>query len=134
MKSLNTSNVQKPTLIKKTAMAGLIFLGALVFVKVSLSVYYTICAIQENYRGDEGRSIKEIERAATIYGMQHNGKLPDSMEDLTKETDDKPALLHYRTDIWGTPYQFKRNGRKVTITSAGPDRKFNTEDDVTNKE
>lgn len=132
MKSLNTSNVQKLTPIKKTAMIVLIFIGALVFVKVNLSVYYTVCAIQENYRGDERRSIREIERAAAIYGLQHNGKLPDSMEDLTKETDDKPALLHYRTDLWGTPYQFKKNGRNVTITSAGPDRKFGTKDDVTN--
>jgi hypothetical protein len=132
VKSLNTSNVQKLTPIKKTAMIVLIFIGALVLVKANLFVYNWVCIIQEHRRHHEKRYIGEIERAATIYGMKHNGKLPDSMEDLTKETDDKPALLHYRTDLWGTPYQFKRNGRKVTITSAGPDRKFNTKDDVTN--
>ncbi len=119
-------------MIKKTAMIVLIIIGALVFVKANLFVYYTICAIQENYRGDERRRIREIEKAIQIYMTMHKWRVPDSMEDLTKETDDKPALLHYRTDLWGTPYQFIKNGREVTITSAGPDRKFGTKDDVTN--
>ena len=82
------------------------------------------------------KGIEEIRKAATIYQMQHAGRLPDSIADLTKESDNgyqSPLLKsHYNTDSWGTPYQFKRNGRKVAITSAGRDKKFGTKDDVTN--
>lgn len=115
-------------------MAVLIFIGALVFVKVSLRVYYTICAIQENYRGDEKRYIKEIENAVQIYQMQHNGRGPAAIEELTHGTDDKSPLLKsgQLVDSWRTPYRFEKSGKAWTITSAGPDRKFNTKDDVTN--
>lgn len=35
-------------------------------------------------------------------------------------------------DRWGTPYRFHQlSGQKMEITSAGPDRKFGTEDDAT---
>ena len=82
------------------------------------------------------KSIKEIQKAATIYQMQHAGRLPDSIADLTKEDEngEQRALLnpYYRADAWDTPYKFEKNGRKVTITSAGADKKFGTKDDVTN--
>lgn len=123
-------------MIKKTAMIVLIIVGALVLVKVNLSVYYTICAIQENFRGDERRYIGEIEKAVQIYQMQHNGRGPHAIADLTVGTDDKSPLLKpgQLMDSWRTPYRFDKSGKAWTITSAGPDRKFNTEDDVTNKE
>ncbi len=83
------------------------------------------------------KSIEEIQKAATIYQMQHAGRLPDSIADLTKESENgyqSPLLKsHYNTDSWGTPYQFKKNRRKVTITSAGSDRIFGTEDDLANE-
>jgi hypothetical protein len=84
------------------------------------------------------KSIEEIQKAATIYQMQHAGRLPDSIADLTKEDEniERRALLepsYYSMDAWGTPYQFEKNRRTVTITSAGSDRKFGTEDDLANE-
>jgi hypothetical protein len=122
-------------MIKKTAIIVLMFIIALVFVKGSLFVYNSICIIQEHRRYHEKRSIGEIEKALQIYKLQHNGRVPDSIEDLAKEErDDRPPLLRSGAllDSWRTPYRFEKNGKAWTITSAGPDRKFGTKDDVTN--
>lgn len=79
-------------------------------------------------------SIAEIEKAAQIYSMKHNGKLPNSIEDLTQSTDTTEGLLKEGniTDAWGTEFQFTKSGKKIKITSAGPDGEFGTEDDLTN--
>lgn len=33
-------------------------------------------------------------------------------------------------DPWGKPYQYRLNGKKMSVISAGPDGKFDTADDV----
>lgn len=81
-------------------------------------------------------SIKEIQNAAATYQMQHNGRGPATIEELTHGTEEKSPLLKSDclVDAWRTPFRFEKNGRLYTITSAGSDRKFNTKDDVTNME
>jgi hypothetical protein len=78
--------------------------------------------------------IWEIEKAVQIYSMQHNGKFPNSIEDLVTGTEDHPGLLKKGNiiDNWGTPYGYSRFGKKIRISSAGPDRKVGTQDDITN--
>ena len=81
------------------------------------------------------KSIEEIQKAVEIYKLMHNGRGPDSIEVLAKEgSDERPPLLRSGAlvDSWRTPYRFEKNGKAWTITSAGPDRKFGTKDDVTN--
>jgi general secretion pathway protein G len=79
-------------------------------------------------------SINTIEQAIQIFAMGHNGKLPDSLEELTQGTDDKPGPLKESAlaDSWGTPFQYTKQGKKVKLVSAGPDGDFGTEDDITN--
>ena len=79
-------------------------------------------------------SITAIEQAVQIFAMQHNGKLPDSLEELTAGTDDAPGLLKEGAlnDSWGSPFAFAKTGKKFKITSAGPDGEQGTEDDITN--
>lgn len=79
-------------------------------------------------------SITEIYKACQIYAMDHNGKFPDSIENLTQATDKAEPLLEANniTDAWGTPFQFSKNGKKIKITSAGPDGEFGGDDDLTN--
>lgn len=79
-------------------------------------------------------SIATIEDACNIFSMKHNGKFPDTLDELTQGTDDKPGLLKEGAlnDSWGTAFQYQRHGRKITITSAGPDLEMGTEDDITN--
>lgn len=79
-------------------------------------------------------SIATIEQAVQIFAMNHNGKLPDNLDELTQGTDDKPALLKSGAlnDSWGTPFTYSKQGKKFTITSAGPDCEMGSQDDITN--
>ena len=53
---------------------------------------------------------------------------------LLKETEDEDALLQGEyVDPWGTEIKYERRGKKrPLLTSAGPDKEFGTEDDITN--
>ena len=79
-------------------------------------------------------SITAIEQAVQIFAMRHNGKLPDSLEELTAGTDDAPGLLKEGAlnDSWGSPFTFTKTGKKFKIVSAGPDGEVGGEDDITN--
>jgi general secretion pathway protein G len=79
-------------------------------------------------------SITAIEQAVQIFAMRHNGKLPDSIEELTAGTDDAPGLLKEGAlnDSWGTPFGYTKQGKKFKVSSAGPDGELGTEDDLTN--
>ena len=79
-------------------------------------------------------SITAIEQAVQIFAMRHNGKLPDSLDELTAGTDDAPGLLKEGAlnDSWGTPFQYTKTGKKFKIVSGGPDGEIGGEDDITN--
>jgi general secretion pathway protein G len=79
-------------------------------------------------------SIATIEQAVQIFAMGHNGKLPDSLEELTQGTDDKPGPLKESAlnDSWGTPFQYTKQGKRFKIVSAGPDGEIGGDDDLTN--
>lgn len=79
-------------------------------------------------------SINTIEQAIQIFSMKHNGKLPDTLEELTQGTDENPGLLKEAAlnDSWGTPFSYSHRGRKITIISGGPDGQIGTDDDITN--
>lgn len=79
-------------------------------------------------------SIQTIEQACQMFSMSHNGKLPDTLAELTEGTDEKPGLLKEASlvDPWGTEFGYQKKGRKIIITCAGPDCEMGTEDDITN--
>jgi len=79
-------------------------------------------------------SITAIEQAVQIFAMNHNGKLPDQLEELTQGTDDAPGLIKEGAinDSWGSPFTYTKTGKKFKIVSAGPDGETGTEDDITN--
>lgn len=79
-------------------------------------------------------SIATIEQAINIYSMKHNGRAPDTLEELTQGTDDSDGILKEGglNDSWGVPFGYTRQGRKFKITSAGPDGEMGTDDDITN--
>jgi general secretion pathway protein G len=80
-------------------------------------------------------SIGEISKAVNIFAMDHNGKLPDNLDELTQGTNEQPPLLppNALNDAWGTPFNYSKQGKQFTITSAGPDLAMGSEDDITNK-
>ena len=80
-------------------------------------------------------SIGEIDKAIQIFTMKHNGKLPDTLEELTQEgKDGEEGILREGNlvDAWANPFNYSKQGRKYTIPSAGPDGEFGTSDDITN--
>ena len=78
-------------------------------------------------------SIDAISKACDIYRMK-TGRLPRNIEDLTNGINDEKPLLKAGAlnDDWGIPFEYKTEGKKYSIRSAGPDGAMNTEDDLTN--
>ena len=81
-----------------------------------------------------GKAIEALDQAVLIYQIKV-GRLPMSLRDFTKPmADDEEPLLRENmlNDAWGNPFEYKVDGKKYTIRSAGPDGQMNTEDDITN--
>ena len=79
-------------------------------------------------------SISSIATAIQAYEV-HTGRFPDSLDELTVETESMAALLEKDRlhDSWGGEFQYKKVSKfKFEIRSAGPDGEMNTEDDITN--
>ena len=78
-------------------------------------------------------TISSIESAASAWETRHFKK-PDSLDLLLQPDGDREPLLpaRARTDAWGNEIQFRLNGRRLELRSAGPDGRMHTSDDVTN--
>ena len=78
-------------------------------------------------------NIDVIGKALELYRININ-KVPSSLQDLTKETEDIEApLRNVPVDAWGNAFVFKREGKfKYHITSGGPDGSMGGDDDLTN--
>ena len=79
-------------------------------------------------------SIGNICTAVNAYEAR-TSRLPESMEELTAETAERPALLSKSnlSDAWGHPIQYKKFDKfKYEVRSAGKDEQMGTEDDLTN--
>ena len=83
--------------------------------------------------GETVTTISWIESAALTWETRHFKK-PDSIDRLFQPDGDREPLLPARakTDAWGNEIQYRLNGRKVEIRSAGPDGRMYTSDDITN--
>ena len=79
-------------------------------------------------------SIAGIATAISTYEVQV-GRFPESLDDLTVETETRGALLDKGSlaDAWGNPFQYKKVSKfKFEVRSAGPDGQMNSEDDILN--
>jgi hypothetical protein len=127
----------KPRLLTKViwgfVVANIIFDCVCFFNVAVWGKSFYVC--DRNLEANPARTqISALEKAIQIYSMQHNGKFPNSIEELVTGTADHPGLLKKDNivDNWGTPYGYSRIGKKIRISSAGPDRKMGTQDDITN--
>jgi hypothetical protein len=64
----------------------------------------------------------EATQAIEAYRQAHDGELPDSEEGQ--------ALVSKYKDEWGTTLRYTRADDDYEVMSAGPDRRFETEDDI----
>lgn len=78
-------------------------------------------------------SIANIKKAVDAFRLEVK-RLPKSMEELSTPINDGEPLLDpgAHNDAWGNPIEYKLEGKRYTLTSAGPDGIMGTEDDLTN--
>ena len=77
--------------------------------------------------------IKSIDDACQTYNMKHGGKYPTQLSELQEGDDDNPPILDGDiTDPWGNEIKYERKGKRIYLTSFGPDGEEGTEDDITN--
>ena len=77
--------------------------------------------------------IKNIEDACQMYNMKHGGKYPGQLSELQEGDDDNPPLIDGGLeDPWGNEIKYERKGKRIYLTSFGPDGEEGTEDDITN--
>lgn len=79
-------------------------------------------------------SVEAIGLAVKMYEVD-NGKFPDSLQNLVSKGSEinwnGPYLEKgIPKDPWGNEFQYSKNGNEYTVTSAGPDGTFGSEDDV----
>lgn len=109
-------------------------------VVIIIGILATVVVARFTGHGEKARinathlSIKNICTAIDAYELDV-GSLPASLADLTKETEDRGALLDsVPVDAWGTTFQYKSTSKfSYEVRSAGPDEQFGNEDDLTNK-
>ena len=79
--------------------------------------------------------IKNIEDACQMYNMKHGGKYPSQLSELLEGDDDNPPLIDGGLeDPWGNEIKYEKRGKRIYLTSFGPDGEEGTEDDITNTE
>lgn len=79
--------------------------------------------------------IKSIEDACQMYNMKHGGKYPSQLSELQEGDDDNPPLLDGGLeDPWGNEIKYEKKGKRIYLTSFGPDGEEGTEDDLTNRD
>lgn len=112
----------------------------LLLVIVILGVLAAMVVPQFAGQGESARisttrsSISGIATAVSTYEIQV-GRFPDSLDDLTVETETRAALLKKDNlaDAWGNAFSYKKTTKfSFEIRSAGPDGQMGTEDDITN--
>ena len=87
----------------------------------------------EETRIEVARSlIKNIEDACQMYSMKH-GKYPNRLAELKRGDGGTPPFIGGGfEDPWGNEIKYEKKGKRIYLTSFGPDGKEGTEDDLTN--
>jgi len=125
--------------IKKAMRSGFTLIELLLVVTIlgvlaAVVIPNVIGHSDEAYITATRTSISTINQSVQVFAMRHGGKLPDTLDELTVGTDEKPGLLKEGSlmDAWGNDFTYTKKGKRFTITSPGPDEEIGSEDDITN--
>ena len=101
------------------AIIGLIVGG------VAVAAFGQFSQSQEKVAGND---VVALENAAEMYMVQNGGKCPKDQQDLKAGG----VIKKVKKDPWGTKYQIKCPGEHgdLDVMSAGPDREFDSKDDI----
>ncbi|MBR4612489.1 MAG: type II secretion system protein GspG [Kiritimatiellae bacterium] len=133
----HTATNEAATRIVRAAHEGFTLIELLLVIAI-LGILATIVVPNIAGKPEEAKiaaarsSIGGIITAVQAYEVSA-GKMPDSLDDLTVETENRAALLSKSKllDPWGTEYKFtKKTKFTFEVRSAGPDGNMNSEDDI----
>ncbi len=85
-----------------------------------------ITAIEKARNTAQFADWSHISQALSHY-LEDHGQYPEGIQDLF------PRYLsqeRYLSDPWGTPIRYEKRDDGCTLTAAGPDREFDTADDL----
>ena len=127
-------NEQKKKQIERAAKAGFTLMEVMIAVMIiglltavavpAIGTYMKKARVTATYE-----QLAAINQALNTYKMDHNDKLPESLDALT-EGDEPLIQADSLKDAWGNDFKFEKEGKKhFTVTSAGDDEEFGTEDD-----
>ena len=107
----------------------------LILVTVIIGILAGMVTLTFAGRAEEARikaakgDIASYNTAVDLYALDHNDKLPASLDDLANGK--RKYVKELNKDPWGNPYIYKAEGSSYTVTSAGADGAPGTADDVT---
>jgi hypothetical protein len=136
---------RKPEVRRRSGYTVIGLGGALCLVILLGKIYYHYLGYgaYKNLQTKKRHTIwlfQEIKIASQIYGDEHGGQYPANEEQLIGALSRKGYDYIIKDNIrqgvlvddWGTPFEITFKGIDVVLHSAGPDRKFNTKDDLSN--
>jgi len=107
----------------------------LILVTVIIGILAGMVTLTFAGRAEEARiraakgDIASYTTAIDLYALDHNDKLPASLQDLVGGS--RKYVRELNKDPWGNDYVYKASGNDYQISSAGPDGQAGTADDVT---
>jgi general secretion pathway protein G len=72
--------------------------------------------------------ISSYTTAIDLYALDHNDKVPGSLQDLV--SGKRQYVRELNKDPWGNEYIYKAQGSKYEVFSAGPDGQAGSPDDI----
>lgn len=100
------------------------------FLPVLLILFVAACSKPE----DEAAKSQEVSEAKEFQATQDIVQLRRDCQQYQALKGELPAdwdaLGRSKTDPWGTEYELYTEEGRIDIRSAGPDRKFDTRDDI----
>lgn len=126
--------------IRKGLRAGFTLVELLLVISI-IGILGTIAVVNFGDVGGKARvtatqeTMRRICEVLEVYRTHvGKGKYPKTLDELTVGINDERPMLDQGAlnDAWGNPFDYKAEGKKFSLCSAGPDEQMNTEDDLTN--